>query len=243
MLLRCGRLAAVGLLLALAGCVAPTLTSRIGDGISKLSLKQEVKGVALLSAGVNYGGCRQVYVTVGTRNKTPDKGAGIYSPVKGLMIQPAKAPVAEIKLDPGEYHIVAFICANRGSSARLVEAVDGFWPSYRRSYATFTVQAGEVVNIGYLRIRYLGAADTTISADLAVGDWPQADLARFKQQRPELYAQMKTRLMRLNRITPAEIAERCAEMRRLKSEGKLQNLPPGCTAPAPAAKRSKGLGI
>lgn len=242
MALRCSRLAAAGLALVLAGCVAPTLTSRVGDGISKLSLKQEVKGVALLSAGVSAGGCSQVYVVVGARNKAPDKGEGIYSAVRGLMIQPAKAPIAEIKLDPGEYHIVGFVCANRGSSARLVESVDsgGLWASYKRSYATFTVQAGEVVNIGYLEIRYLGASDMTINADLAVRDWPLADLARFKQQRPELYAQMKTRLMRLNRITPAEIAERCAEMRRLKSEGKLQNLPPGCMAPA--AKRSKGLG-
>jgi hypothetical protein len=66
---------------------------------------------------------------------------------------------------------------------------------------------------------------------LAVTDWPVAELDRFKQQRPNLYRQMRTRLMTVHKIEPptvAQIQARCAEMRRLQGEGKLQNLPALC---------------
>jgi hypothetical protein len=59
---------------------------------------------------------------------------------------------------------------------------------------------------------------------------------------------MKTRLMTVPRIEPPslqQIQAQCAEMRRLRAEGKLQNLPPICTNPGggpPTRKPIKGKG-
>jgi hypothetical protein len=126
---------------------------------------------------------------------------------------------------------------------------------YKKSYASFTLAPGEILNVGYLQL--VPVAATPISAysrvlqvHLAVTDWPLAEIERFKQQRPNLYGQMRTRLMTVPKVEPPTIREiqaKCAEMRRLQADGKLQNLPtlcmPGGTPrrpPPPAAKRSIG---
>jgi hypothetical protein len=60
---------------------------------------------------------------------------------------------------------------------------------------------------------------------------------------------MKTRLMTVHKVEPPtaqQVQARCAEMKRLQVEGKLQNLPALCSAPlspprrAPAGKRQIG---
>jgi hypothetical protein len=240
MLLGRGRIAAVGLLLSLSGC-SITLTSRVDDDLTGKALGKDGKGVALLSAGVQGEPCRQIYVALGVREKDG------FRHYRGLMIQRAKAPVAEVKLDPGEYHVIAFACANRGHTAKLGEGVNdgGFYPLYKKTFARFTVQPGEIVNIGFLQLKYLGetpsAFTKTIHADVTVIEWPRADLDVFREQRPGLAAQMKTRLMVASPpepVTREQIGARCAEIRKLHAEGKIQNLPPGCRAPAGRPKAS-----
>src|SRR5262245_58696927 len=127
------RAAAVGLALLLAGC-SITLTSRVGDDLTTATLAQEKKGVALVTAGVEGEKCAQIYTAIGTREQDG------FRHLRDLMIQRHKAPIAEVKLDPGEYHIVGFSCANRGHTAKLGEGINdgGFFPLYKKSYARFT---------------------------------------------------------------------------------------------------------
>jgi hypothetical protein len=110
---------------------------------------------------------------------------------------------------------------------------------FRKSYANFAVQSGEVINVGFLRLVPLGATQAAFSRVILVGvvatDWPVSELDNFKQQRPALYAQMKTRLMTVPKVVPPtaeQIKAKCAEMKKLQAEGKIQNLPSICTAPA-----------
>jgi hypothetical protein len=80
-----------------------------------------------------------------------------------------------------------------------------------------------------------------------VTDWPISELERFKQQRPGLYGQMRTRLMTVPKVAPPsmqQIRARCDELRRLQAQGKLQNLPPVCTMPrgTPPGRKPAGPG-
>jgi hypothetical protein len=184
-----------------AGC-SPTLTPRVADGVTSASLAEEGTGVVLVTAGVTGGWtCRRAGLAFGKR-----VADGTYSLARGLIISSDKAPIAEVKLPPGEYHIVTLSCANRGKTAILRERVDqSVISSFKKSYATFTVQRGEVVNIGALWVREVGAVQDTgrkaVAVKLSVSDWSAADRAAFKAERPALYAQMRTRLMRLNAAT------------------------------------------
>jgi hypothetical protein len=77
-----------------------------------------------------------------------------------------------------------------------------------------------------------------VEMDIEVSDWPLAELDRFKAKRPQIYAQMTTRLMTVIPPGPgAPGAEDCARLKALKAEGKVQQLPPECVAPA-ASKRA-----
>jgi hypothetical protein len=164
-----------------------------------------------------------------------------------------EAAVAELELGSGEYHVVSYTCTRPGSMTRLSEPAGG--NLYKKSYASFTLAPGEILNVGYLQL--VAVAATQISAysrvlrvHLIVTDWPLVEIERFKQQRPNLYGQMRTRLMTVPKVrlpTVQEIQAKCAEIRRLQAEGKIQNLPslcmPGGTPrrqPPPGAKSSIG---
>src|SRR5262245_34543948 len=129
---RCSRIAGVGLALLLAGCM-PNPVSRVGEDSTKASLDQEGMGVALLTAGVEGEHCRQSGLVLGVRERD---GFRVY---KGLVLRRTEAPIAEVKLRSGEYHIIGFSCDNRGHTAHLSElGYDGHGRAvYKRSYATF----------------------------------------------------------------------------------------------------------
>jgi hypothetical protein len=107
-----------------------------------------------------------------------------------------EAAVAELELGSGEYHVVSYTCTRPGSMTRLSEPAGG--NLYKKSYASFTLAPGEILNVGYLQL--VAVAATQISAysrvlrvHLIVTDWPLVEIERFKQQRPNLYGQMRTR--------------------------------------------------
>jgi hypothetical protein len=141
-------------------------------------------------------------------------------------------PVAEAELAPGEYHIASYTCTGTGRVATLSEPNGK--DRYKTSYATFRVEAGDVVNIGTFLVQSgLPPSQRTpgfpIGIAVKIADWPVADLEKFKKLRPRHYAQMKTRLMT---VTPppvvAPVREDCAQLERLRKEGKVQSLPGYC---------------
>lgn len=228
--LRCAVLAVAALTAACGG------TSRVADELTTTSLSQSRKAVALIKLGATDPQCTVLSAGIGVREGSD------YRVVQTARIQRNDGvAVAELELGSGEYHVVSYSCLRRGGSVLLAEPAGG--GVYKKSYATFSLAPGEILNVGYLHL--VPMATTQVSASyrvlhvrLAVTDWPVAELDRFKQQRPNLYSQMRTRLMTVHKIEPptmAEIQARCADMRKLQAEGKLQNLPALCTPGAGGA--------
>src|SRR6185503_8081997 len=221
--LRCVVLVVAALTAACGG------TSRVADELTATSLSQSKKAVALIKLGAADPLCTVLSAGIGVRE------GGDFRLVQTARIERFDGvAVAELELGSGEYHVVSYSCVRRGGSVLLAEPAGG--GLYKKSYATFSLAPGEVLNVGYLHL--VPMASTPISASyrvlhvrLAVTDWPVAELDRFKRQRPNLYSQMRTRLMTVHKIEPptvAQIQARCAEMRRMQGEGKLQNLPALC---------------
>ena len=243
MLIALGRVAVVGLALLGTGCAA-TGTSRVSDELaSTATLTQDKKAVALIKLGAADPQCSVLTAGIGVREN--DTFRQLHT---ARIVQKAgKSTVAELALEPGEYHVVSYLCMRpNGGHLMLSEPMGG--GQFRKSYANFAVQPGEVVNVGFLRLVPLGASQAAFSRVVLVGvvatDWPVPELERFKQQRPALYAQMKTRLMTVPKITPPtpeKVAARCAEMKKLQGEGKIRNLPSICTAPAGRTPDPKGI--
>jgi hypothetical protein len=93
------------------------------------------------------------------------------------------------------------------------------------------------------RERIHDAFDGTIIADLRVSEWAPDDLESFRRRRPNLSAQMKARLMVAARVAAApreQVVAGCTEMRNLKMEGKIQNLPPRCADPVSVVPPARG---
>ena len=121
---------------------------------------------------------------------------------------------------------------------------------YRTSYASFTLAAGEIVNVGHLHINAShvgrGAFGRPLDVKVSVSDWGLSEIERFRKQRPALFAAMRTRLMTVTygaAPPPEQQDAACARYRALQAEGKVQDLPPECrppaTAPAPSAPSKK----
>ena len=225
--------------LVTAGCAQ---TTRVGDELtSTASLSQQKKGVALVKLGAADPRCTTVTAGIGVREK--DAFRRVQS--VRIVLTGTETRVAEMALDPGEYHVVSYICQRPRSVLALAEPINAFEGLYRRSYASFRVEPGEIVNVGYLQLvplRRTYTAFRTLPVGLAGTDWPLAEIERFKQQRPKLYEQMRTRLMVVPKVeppTPEQVQATCAEIKKLQAEGKVQNLPQVCTAPA-APKATPG---
>ena len=162
---------------------------------------------------------------------------------------PNRSNVAEAELPPGDYNIVAYTCQVGNQSATLGRMESG---KYRSNFASFTVKPGEIVNLGHLHVAPITVSTVTNNVrvtnrvvHVTVSDWALRDLDGFKEQRPQLYGQMQTRLAVVTKMEPMSEAERrqvCERIRALKAEGKVQDIPPACAAPDGAkAKPAKGV--
>jgi hypothetical protein len=108
------------------------------------------------------------------------------------------------------------------------------------------LQAGEVVNVGYLHFgawrEGLSTFGRPIEVEVEVTDWPVKELDRFKAKRPQIYAQMTTRLMAVTPRGPREPgAEDCAKLKELQGQGKVQRLPAAGRKAGVVAKSSGSL--
>ena len=221
----------LGLLVVAALVAACGGTSRVADELTASSLSQSKKAVALIKLGAADPLCSVLAAGIGVRDGNDFR-----------LIQTAR-----IERNAGEPRwpswssaaasITSSATAARGPAARCACRSRPAAASTRRAMPSFSLAPGEILNVGYLQLVTVGA--TPISAysrvlhvRLAVTDWPLAEIDRFKQQRPNLYGQMRTRLMTVHKVEPptmAQVQAKCAEMRRLQAEGKLQNLPTLCT--------------
>jgi hypothetical protein len=193
--------------------------------------------IALMRVGAASPTCRHVQVLLGVRD-----GAGFrrHKPLQVANVASlADAPVAEVELEAGEYHVVAYACIDGSGKALIIgqrarPPVDGV-QIYGQSFASFTLKAGEVVNVGYLHFHAsrvgTNAFGRPVRSDVAITDWPLAEIDRFKAQRPALYQRMTTRLMTATPVGPAPpTPDDCQRLKALLADGKVQQLPPQCSS-------------
>jgi hypothetical protein len=230
---RRGLMAGVVCLLAV-GCIQ---TSRVDDNLSTAALVETRKAVAVMRVGAASPSCINVAVLLGVRD---GEGFRRHQAINVTNVRSLVEPaVAEVELDPGEYHVLAYLCQTASSIKTVAAGADR--GTYHTSYASFTLQAGEIVNVGYLHFNASRVGRSSfgrpIEVYVEVTDWPLAELDRFKAKRPHIYAQMKTRLMKVTLDEGPPTSQECARLRALKAEGKVQQLPSECSAPA-AAKRT-----
>ncbi len=225
--------------LAIAGCVQ---TSRVDESVTPAKLASSQKGVALIRVGSASPTCLHTRVLLGTRAGDGYKRGQVIMVANLRSVTPSQ--VAEVELDPGEHHIIGYSCVAENSKQTFVSDPAG-GQLMGTSYAHFSVAAGEIVNVGYF---HFGASregrslfGRNVRLDVEITDWPLVEIERFKQQRPTMYAQMTTRLMKVDGTPSAgEQAKICEKWQALKADGKAADVPPECGGAAPAAKRTKG---
>ncbi len=235
------RVSPIWWLAGIAGLLgACSQTTRIGDEASTGHLAQSGKAVAVMRLGMASPTCQHVGVWLGVR-----EGPG-FRPTKPIAVIHAPSlldvPVAEVELEPGEYHVVSYACST-GTKISQVASYDRTTGLTRTSHASFTIAAGEVVNVGSFEFHAARVGTNAFGRELkttvTVTDWPLADLDKYKSKRPQIYAQMKTRLMSITPRSGQDAGEEeCDRMRKLKAEGKLQNIPAVC-AGSPGGTETK----
>jgi hypothetical protein len=204
-------------------------TSRVDAAITPAALKSTGKAVAVLRIGSASPVCINVAVLFGTREGEGfRRGQSINVANVGSILEPA---VAEVELDAGEHHIIGYGCAKAHGVSIIAHKTDG--QIYGTSFASFKLEPGEIVNLGFLHMnvsRYgRNALGRPIDTVVHVTDWPLAELERYKQKRPEIYAKMSTRLLTITDRGPhTPSGDECTTLKAMKAEGKVQTLPPSC---------------
>jgi hypothetical protein len=189
---------------------------------SSQALSERKRGVAVMKFSMPQERCINQALLIGVRD-----GNG-HRVVRKLMSRGAApattANAAEAELDPGEYHVLGYACQRERSF--LNAGTEG--GPYTPSLASFTVGPGEVVNIGHITFKKPWGSK---ALEMTVGDWPLSDLNRYRDERPQLFAAMKTRHVEIRRGQPLTVEEkedRCGQLKALHASGKVQQLPKGC---------------
>ncbi len=216
-----------------AACAA---TSRVDSAVTPATLVESKKGVAVMRIGAASPTCKHVAVLLGTRDGDGYRRNSILQVMNvHSLVEPA---VAETELAAGTYHVIGYSCHDGNKPGVVADKADpGFLATpgtYRTSYAQFGIQAGEIVNVGFLHFHAskvgTNAFGRPVRTNVTISDWPLAELDRFKQKRPQIYAQMVTRLMTAtDNASDKTSVDDCARLSALRTEGKVQTLPPTCS--------------
>lgn len=203
----------------LAGCGTST---RMMVEPSAETLSEKGRGVVVVKFSMPHETCKQQVLIVGTRE---GNGHRVVAKLMATGVAPATtANAAEAELAAGEYQVLGYICQR----ARSFVNVGNEGGPYTASLGRFVVKGGEVVNIGHLTFTQTHGKDVKID----VSDWALADLNRFRDERPKLFAAMQTRLLELKAGKPLPTEEKddkCGQLAEMKASGKVAVLPKGCS--------------
>jgi hypothetical protein len=209
--------AAVG---AISGCAPST---RMLVEPTPEALAGKARGVAVVKFSMPNEACLQQMLIIGTRD---GNGHRVVARLQAAGSAPTTtANAAEVQLEAGAYEVLGYRC-HRTRSAIAVGTEGG---PYTASLGRFTIGAGEVVNIGHITLkRTWGSNEITMD----VADWGLPDLTRYRDERPKLFAGMRTRLLVVNvgkPLTAEQKGDICEGLAEMKATGKVQTLPKGCS--------------
>ncbi len=215
----------LGAATTLAGCVG---NSQVLGEVSATALLDQQKAIAIMRLAPVGPDCLQLKARLARRQGDKLQKDRIVRVILPRSID--HIPVAEVVLDPGEYHIMSYTCSTK-KKARNASDADHFGRP-RSSLASFRLAAGEIINLGSFSVEVRPSRDRFGGGSIfqvSVTDWPLRDLERYARQRANIYQRMKTRLMTVTRPpSVAPTAEDCAMFRRHHQAGKLAVLPQPC---------------
>jgi hypothetical protein len=227
---------------ALAGCAG---TSSVSDVLTAGTLDKRRSGVVVLKAEILGHGCRGGSLTIGKKLDT------VYSAVATVHSTAAAAQTGDdlmqVELPPDEYHVINVVCGVQAGLSVTNVALGrkegggllGIGGEYRRSFASFELRAGEIVNVGALTVMAVGGSGGGGGggggggAHIVVSDLPPASLQRFRKTKPNLASQMKTRLMTVARqaMPTDERRTLCSNIRQIRAAtGVSGAMPAECRA-------------
>jgi hypothetical protein len=175
-------------------------TPGVSPDLDQKILMRTRKAVAILQMGFEGEGCMKTTIEVGRRtgNDFESVQTLTFFPVPG-----SAGDAAQFELPPGEYHIVSWKCEVTVShrvlrittlSRREGGNLFGDGARYKESYGSFSLAAGEIVNLGYLRM----VRTSSSTMRLEVGDLARKQHEKLEREKPKLVAQMVTRLIKAN---------------------------------------------
>jgi len=182
---------ALGLAIPLGGCTS--INARMGDGLPAEKLAADNKAIVLLHTSLHEQRCDRIIATLAQQDESGRWVRGEDVTLKG-MLDLRKLP-AQIVLPAGEYGISELACHAykriHTYHARIAER-GSIWTGsgrvYERPFATFKVSAGEVVDIGSVRVPLARNGFVAVVTPI-----PEAWLATLAEENPSLHS---TRILR-----------------------------------------------
>lgn len=199
------------LAIALGGCA---VTTSVSDEVATQSLAKSKSGIAIMTMSMPGASCQTGSVLLGS--KTAD---GDYERAAAVMFGKTRVDphdIAQTELAAGTYHVLQVACgARHGRVVRQTVlgrqagfALFGIGARWKRSWASFTIQPGEIVNLGHLIV-----SEDVLGLDIAVADLPPPALETFAREKPQLAGRMINRPMVPAVVrTSEQIAARCLRL-------------------------------
>lgn len=226
---------AVGLVgLAIAGCA---VTTGVDDKVATATLAQARTGIAVMTMSMPGADCQTGSVLLGTATAQGDYERASVVLFGKTRVDPHD--IAQTELAAGTYHVLQVGCGarygNRVHTTTLGRqdgpALFGIGARWQKSWASFSIQPGEIVNVGHLIV-----SQDLLGLDLAVADLPPRALEAFAKDKPQLSARMVKRSMVAAQVrTPEQIAARCLRLVVLLARVNVD-------LPIPSECRGKGAG-
>jgi hypothetical protein len=186
---------------AVGGCV--TFDARTGSDLPAQTLTAENKGIVIIHTSLHEDRWQVITGTVARRD-----AAGYYSATEGIalkaMLNLEQLP-GQVVLPAGDYAIVSLRCQqpyNNKSYSTRASQKDGR-SGYEKPLATFKVNAGEVVDVGSLRIAGAGRTPGFFSTALfrtSVTPIPESWLGNLAAKDPRIYSARVVRPMEAGNI-------------------------------------------
>jgi hypothetical protein len=186
---------------AIGGCTA--FDARTGSELTPQTLTAESRGIVIIHTSLHEDRCQTITGTVARRD-----AAGYYSATESItlkaMLNLEQLP-GQIVLPAGDFAIASLRCgqpyANKAYATRTSQK-DGH-SVYEKPLATFKVNAGEVVDVGSLRIAAAGRTPGFISSSLfrtSVTPIPEVWLANLAAKDPRIHSARVSRPMEAGAI-------------------------------------------
>lgn len=165
-------------------------TSRVSDNVSIEAVQAANKGIVIVSVASLRGKlCDPMVLHL---SKKVGEKYHHSSQVRVRSLFGADSP-AQFQMKAGIFHITNMVCftGNRQYWLRKPNEVFGR-KRPTRSYGTFAVNSGEVVNIGHLKLAFAIAGFGAFN----VTDLPENNKKWLAENKPKLYNRMVTRLLK-----------------------------------------------